>query len=107
MSSQRREAFRKIQANLNIMATQGDKSAADKLVIYELILDVRTRWSSTYFMLARALQLRRVCLSYFPTLIREILNLIYRLLIFSPAIRCILVYSSSIFRQPDGRKLSV
>ncbi|KZT57280.1 hypothetical protein CALCODRAFT_434492, partial [Calocera cornea HHB12733] len=54
-SSSRREAFQTAQG----LRRKLQRNAAGELIgALELILDVRTRWSSTYAMLTRALELR-------------------------------------------------
>jgi len=57
MSPQRREAFREIQGSIFKLAKGKD---GKYIGTYELLLDVVTRWSSTYFMLERACKLCKV-----------------------------------------------
>jgi hypothetical protein len=53
---QRREGF---QAMIDFVNTQSKSEKPIKNIM--LMLDVRTRWNSTYLMLKRALRLRLVC----------------------------------------------
>ncbi|KAG8916503.1 hypothetical protein FRC01_003021 [Tulasnella sp. 417] len=57
-SPQRKEAFRELQQTINATATTASAKPPAAKQTYELDLDVRTRWSSTFFMLEQALKLR-------------------------------------------------
>ena len=56
-----KEAFHKLQGEIYKLAKGPDGKYIGTL---ELILDVVTRWSSTYLMLEHALKLRKVCINF-------------------------------------------
>ena len=58
-SPQRREGF---EAAVDLVTSQSNSETS--VLPRMLILDVKTRWNSTYDMLNRALQLRSVCMAY-------------------------------------------